>query len=338
MKRLTFIAPDKLEWEDATRPILQGPGEAIVRPMFMGRCDLDVLYLTGRMPLASGEPIGHEIIGRIVELGDKAAIKFKIGQTVIVPAQINCGTCSMCLAGQTGRCEAVPFGASYGMGRDGNYGGAVSDFIRVPFAEAMLVPLPEDIDYSNLTGLVDMASDAWRAIGPPLTIRKGASVLVMGGGTPVIGIYAAALAECLGASRVVYVDPSDRNRDAAARYAVDIAADLDAVPNPEFDIVVDAANDTNRFLQAAKACGPAAWLTSVAPPFTCPDIPMMSMYHRGITYNCSRPNCRHGLEPVLKAWMDQGFRPERIEPKIFKYEDAIEAWLDPALYVALERQ
>ena len=338
MKRLVFVGPGRLEWESTKKPQLQGPGEAIVQPIVMGRCDLDVLYLSGRMPLATGEPIGHEIIGKIVELGEKVLPQFQIGQCVIVPAQINCGSCSMCMSGQTGYCKTVPFGASYGMGREGSYGGAISDYIRVPFANAMMVPLPDGKDYSELTGLVDMASDAWRAVGPALQTKPGGRVLVMGGGTPIIGIYAAALAKCLGASEVVYVDPSARNREAAARYQVAVAENLEAVTELGFDIVVDAANDANLLMQAVNACGPAASLTSVAPPFVCPDLPIMTMYHKGISYHCGRPNCRHGLGPVLEAWTDLDFQPETIEPKVFSYEEAAQAWLDPSLYVAVKRK
>src|SRR5690349_2598531 len=125
MQHAVFIAPGKLEWRETTRPRLQGPREAIVKPIIVGRCDLDTLYVTGRMPLASGEPIGHEIIAEVIELGDDAK-QFHIGQRVIVAAQISCGACSRCRIGQTARCETVPFGSSYGMGRAGNFGGGLS--------------------------------------------------------------------------------------------------------------------------------------------------------------------------------------------------------------------
>ena len=117
MRRMVFLAPGKLEWREAPDPEIEGPDEAIVSPTVMGRCDLDALYLAGRVPMAAGEPIGHEIIGTVVDLGETAARRFRIGQTVIVTAQIACGRCGRCLGGLTGRCENVPFGASYGMGR-----------------------------------------------------------------------------------------------------------------------------------------------------------------------------------------------------------------------------
>src|SRR5262245_37518823 len=135
MRQVVFIAPGKLEWREVPAPQLVGDDDAIVRPIVVGRCDLDTLYVTGRMPLASGEPIGHEIIAEIVEVGTNVT-RFAIGQRVIVAAQISCGRCRRCRAGLTGRCESVPFSASFGMGRAGNYGGGLSDRLRVPFANA----------------------------------------------------------------------------------------------------------------------------------------------------------------------------------------------------------
>ena len=337
MDRLIFLEPGKLDWETVQDPLIEGRDEALVRPTVMGRCDLDVLYLDGRMPLAPREPIGHEIIGEIVDMGEDAAQQFKVGQTVIVSAQINCGKCRQCLTGQTGRCEAVPLGASYGMGRDGDFGGAVCDIVRVPFAKAMLVPIPKLADHSSMIGLADMATDAWRAVGPQLERCPGGSVLVIGGATPVIGLYSAGIAKQLGASRVTYVDPSERNRGVASAYGAEAHAHIDEVANGLFDIVVDAANDPERLLSAIAACGPAAQLTSVAPPVRVDGLPLMEMYFKGLTYTLARPNCRHGHNPALQAWSCKGFDPSLVGPKVFPFEKAIDAWLDEALYVAATR-
>ena len=337
MRHLVFVGPGHVEFREMGAPRLQAPGEAIVRPLVMGRCDLDTLYLAGRMPLASGEPIGHEIIGEIVELGEAAAKRFTIGQRVIVPAQISCGACRMCMSGATGRCEAVPLGASYGMGRVGNFGGGVADLVRVPHAVAMVVPLPKNANLPGMIGLADMATDAWRAVGPQLERRPGGTVLVLGGMVPVIGIFAAALAVVLGAGRVVYVDSDDRRREIASGYGARVAATIEVVGGQHFDIVVDAAGSAELLLAAVHACGPDAALTSVAPPLVSPELPLFEMYYKGLTYRVGRPDCRFGHDHALHAWSAAGFDPARVGPKVFAYEEAEQAWPDPALYVAVVR-
>lgn len=165
MRQLTFIKPGKLEWWDVPESKIRRPGEAIVRSIVVGRCDLDTGYVRGLAPLATGNAIGHECIAEVVDLGDEVTA-FKLGDRVVVSPQICCGTCSFCRRGLTGRCSAVPFAASYGMGREGNYGGAASDFVRVPYADAMLVRLPARSDPIKMIGAADAVLDAWRCVGP----------------------------------------------------------------------------------------------------------------------------------------------------------------------------
>jgi alcohol dehydrogenase len=337
MRQLVFSGPGRVEFREVAAPRLRAACEAIVRPLVMGRCDLDTLYLSGRMPLASGQPIGHEIIGEIVELGDAAARRFRVGQRVIVPAQISCGTCRMCVSGATGRCETVPLGASYGMGRDGDFGGGVADLVWVPYAAAMLVPLPATAELPGMIGLADMATDAWRAVGPQLEPRPAGTVLVLGGMVPVIGIFAAALAVVLGAGRIVYVDGDDHRRAIASGYGAEVVATIEAVAGQHFDIVVDAAGSADLLLAAVRACGPDAALTSVAPPLVSPELPLLEMYYEGLTYRIGRPDCRFGHDHALHAWSATGFDPSRVGPKAFTYEEAEQAWPDPALYVAVVR-
>ncbi len=334
MKHVVFLAPGQLEWREVADARVQSPDEAVVKPVVIGRCDLDRLYLAGRMPLAAGEPIGHEIIGEIVELGERAGRTFRVGQRVFVAAQISCGQCAPCKRGATGRCTSVPFGASYGMGRAGNYGGALSERIRVPFAEAMLVPLPPGMDPVPAIGLADMATDAWRAVAPQLAVRPSGRVLVTAGPCPVISLYAAGLAVSLGAGSVDYVDTDSSCRAIAEAYGATTHQSI-ASTEAAYDVVVDGASDPAILADAVQRCAPDALVTSIAPPFSAPPLPMLAMYHKGVTWRVARPDCRGGHDGVIDACMRRGFRPDRVGPKVFRFDDAIEAWLDPALYVAV---
>jgi threonine dehydrogenase-like Zn-dependent dehydrogenase len=336
MKRVVFLSPGKLEWREAPTPTIQSADDAIVRPIVVGRCDLDTMYVTGRMPLASGEPIGHEIIAEIVELGENVK-GLRVNQRVIVAAQISCGRCRRCVQGHTGRCEVVPFGASFGMGRAGDYGGGLSDLLRVPFANAMLVPIPENVDPVSMIGLADMATDAWRAVGPALNDRPAASVLVLGGATPVIGVYSTGMAVALGASIVDYVDTDAQRRDCAVSYGAHAYENIDACDVRNYEIVVDASGSATQLLAALKRIAPEAIVTSVAPAFVGPEFPLRELYMKGLTYKVGRPNCRAGHDGALRAWSACGFAPERVRPLIRPFETACETWVDPSLFVAVKR-
>jgi threonine dehydrogenase-like Zn-dependent dehydrogenase len=333
MQHVVFVAPGKFEWREAPDPVVDGPMQAIVRPIVVGRCDLDVAYGRGLLPMPSGSPIGHEIIGEVVDAGEDAGVE--PGMRVFVPAQISCGSCRNCRRGLTGRCQAVPFAASYGMGRDGGFGGGLADLVRVPFARAMLTPFPSGADPLALIGAADMGADAWRAVGPHLAANPEARVLVLGGMPPVIGIYSAGLAAALGAPVVDYVDADAGRNAVAASYGATPLAAPGAEP---YDLII-VANPTRGALETAfTVAAPGAVITSVAPTIDgSPVIDTASLYHRGITWAISRPDCRHAHDGIMGAWANCGFCADRAPTRVATWADAPEAWASDALYVAAVR-
>ena len=336
MRQLVFVRPGLVEWRDAAVPVLTSDHAALVRPLVLGRCDLDVGFVRGLAPMASSEPIGHEMIGEVVDVGDGVR-HIRPGQRVIVPSQISCGDCRNCRRGFTGRCQSVPFAASFGMGRPGNYGCAAADLVAVPFADAMLVPLPQGADPVAMIGAADMAADSWRAVAPQLAERPGASVLVVGGLASVIGIYAAGLAVALGAGRVDYADSDPARRAQAAAYGATPLALPGDLPML-YEIVVDACGTPDTLIQAIRATEPEGVLTSVTIHLgeTTP-VPMLEMYHKGITLRTGRANVRTNIPPTLDCCHAHGFRPDLIETRLYGFDDAPAAWMDDALRTAAAR-
>lgn len=337
MRQLTFVRPGHVEWREAADARVQTGLDAVVRPLVLGRCDLDVGFVRGIAPMRSGEPIGHEMIGEVVDVGDLVR-SVRPGQRVIVPSQISCGTCRNCRRGFTGRCQSVPFGAGYGMNREGGFGCAAADVVRVPFADAMLVPLPDGVDPLSLIGAADMALDAWRAVGPQLQARPGATVLVMGGLASVIGIYAAGLAVALGAGRVDYVDGDARRLAEAARYGARAIARPCELAE-QYEIVVDADGDADTLVQALRATEPEGLFTSVSihlRPLT--GLPLAELYHKGISFRTGRANVRTQAEPLLALCRHGRFDPAAISTRVHDFEDAPAAWLDDAVRTVAARR
>jgi threonine dehydrogenase-like Zn-dependent dehydrogenase len=335
-RQLTFVHPGLVEWREVADAIIQTGLDALVRPLVLGRCDLDVGFVRGVAPMREGEPIGHEMIGEVVDVGDLVR-SVTPGQHVIVPSQISCGTCRNCRRGFTGRCQSVPFGAGYGMNRDGNFGCAAADLVRVPYADAMLVQLPTGADPVGMIGAADMALDAWRAVGPQLRERPGASVLVMGGLASVIGIYAAGIAVALGAGRIDYVDDDPGRLAEAAKYGANAIArpcELTEV----YEIVVDADGQANTLVQALRATEPEGLFTSVSihlRPLT--GLPLIELYHKGITFRTGRANVRAQAEALLPLCTHGHFDPAMIDTQLYTFDDAPAAWLDDAVRTVAAR-
>src|SRR3954469_20683085 len=220
MRQLTLTEDKKLEWWDVEEPRLCDDRDAIVRPLAVSACDLDTPMARGLAPLPGPIALGHEFVAEVVD-GVMA------GEKVSVPFQISCGDCARCRAGRTSDCERVAGTAMFGFGPlGGDWGGALSDLVRVPFADHMLVPLPDGVDPTVAASASDNLVDAWRTVGPLLEGRDGAEVLIVAGGAASIALYAVEFAAALGAGRVAYVDEDE------ARLAPGAAAAAGAVAGP----------------------------------------------------------------------------------------------------------
>jgi len=161
MQQLTFIKPGTLEWREVPKPTIQGPKEAIVRPIAVARCDVDFAIYTGLFPAQGPFAVGHEFNGEVVEVGEGVK-NFKVGDEVICSFQIACGECEYCRRGQARSCTAVTRGAMYGFNR--GYGGAHSDYVHVPFADYMLIEKPASLDPVSIASISDNVIDGWRTV------------------------------------------------------------------------------------------------------------------------------------------------------------------------------
>ncbi|MDQ1698630.1 MAG: hypothetical protein QOG34_493, partial [Frankiaceae bacterium] len=212
MRSLVLEAPEQLAWHDVPEPQRQHEREAIVRPLAVATCGLDQPMIYGLTPFAMPIQLGHECVAEVVD-GPET---FQPGDKVVVPFQISCGTCPRCQRGQTGNCASVPALSMYGFGPlGGDWGGMLSDLALVPYAEAMLVPLPDGVDPNAVASVADNVPDGWRAVAPALAQRPGADVLVVGGLIGPIPLYAVDAGLALGATSVTYVD-TDPGRLAVA--------------------------------------------------------------------------------------------------------------------------
>ena len=352
MRELNLISAGRLEWVERPEPTLQTPADAIVRPIVVSRCDGDALpihrhvsralqaglkagvidpavgHICGAIPFAGPFAIGHECIAEVVALG-AAVTTVAVGDRVVVPWSVSCGHCEPCRRGLTSKCRTTTQDrvlAAYGFGPAcGPYGGMVSDLLRVPFADHMLVALPAGLDPLRVAAASDNLADAWRTVVPHLRRRPGARVLVVGGGAQSIGLYAAGLAVAHGASVVDYLD-SSRSRRAIAQ---DLGADAhqrsrrSTTPRDLYDIVVEASSSTAGIRYAIRSTAPGGICTAVGYYLaTNTGVPLMHMYATDITLHLGVSHPR-ALLPELLAWIDQHqFPAERVTSQLADFDAA----------------
>jgi alcohol dehydrogenase len=300
-----------------------------VRPRAVATCDLDALIIGGQSPFPPPFPLGHECVAEVVDVGD-GVTSIEPGQLVSVPFQISCGECEPCRRGRTGNCASVAFMSTYGFGPAvERWGGFLSDLVCVPYADHMLVPLPAGLEPAAVASVSDNISDAWRAVGPTLAAEPGAPVLVVGGAGPgSIGLYAAAIARALGAQSVLYVDPDADRRQTAASLGAETIAELPKRLGP-FPITVDSSADPQGLALALRSTAPDGVCTSTAIYFgEPPELPLLEMYTKGITFKTGRAHVREAMPRVLELVASGALEPERITSRVVAWADASDALLE----------
>jgi len=199
-----------------------GPGEALLRVTLTTICGTDVHILKGEYPVKPGLTIGHEAVGVIEELG-AGITGYKVGDRVLVGAITPCGQCEACLTGHSSQCGGGSGYEALGGWRFGNtINGTQAEYVVVPFAQANLALIPEELTDEQVILLADIASTGISGAESG-AVKLGDKVAVFAQGP--IGICASIGARLLGASMVIGVDGDDQRIATARAMGVDVVLD-----------------------------------------------------------------------------------------------------------------
>ncbi|MGA5841973.1 zinc-dependent alcohol dehydrogenase [Streptomyces pseudogriseolus] len=222
MKALTWQGKRDVRVETVPDPRIEEPTDAVIRVTSTGLCGSDLhLYEVLTPFMTPGDILGHEPMGIVEEVG-AAVPDLQVGDRVVVPFQIACGNCWMCLTGLHTQCETTQVTAE-GMGAAlfgytrlyGAVPGAQAEYLRVPQAQYGPIKVPEGPADDRFVYLSDVLPTAWQAVAYA-EVPQGGSVAVLGLGP--IGDMACRIAQVKGAGRVFGVDlVPERLRRAKAR-------------------------------------------------------------------------------------------------------------------------
>lgn len=338
MQQLVLTDRREIRWIEVPEPGLLDARDALVRPLAVALCDIDQQFVCGDMPAGGQVALGHEFVAEIVETGE-AVTSVEMGDRVIVPFQISCGECPLCRLGATGNCQAVPplsmFGFASALG--GDWGGALSDLVRVPFADHMVVRVPAGIEPVAVASVSDNLPDAWRTIAPQLERAPRAEVLVIGGGRS-IALYAVQIALALGASRVVYRDSDPHRLELAETFGAEVAEGLPKRPSERFPVTVDSSFSEEGLAFALRSTEPDGHCTHTGVlrgPET--PLPLYEMYTTGVHFHVGRPMARAVIPHVLNLIEAGRIVPELVTSRVASWDEAAEAAGTPETKLVIVR-
>ena len=336
MRQLIYIEPNRLTWQDVKPPSISSDREALVRPLAVSRCDLDYYIATGVAALPGPFAFGHETYDEIVDVGDDVR-GFAPGDRVIVPFQISCGSCARCRRGHTGLCSSVPYRSAFGMAplSGVEYGGSLSDLIKVPFAQHMLVHAPRSLKAEAMAGLADNVTTAFTLVAEPLSRLPRAPVLVVGGLGSGIGLHVAQCAIALGSDKVVFVDDDEESLRLARQIGADpvaISIDLNSELNDKFPITIDASGKDAGLLLAIRATEYEGICQRTYGAFEERTLtPLRDMYARNITLKLGRVHARAHMDCALNLMYAGRLEPQAVITSTYSFSDAAEALVEPGI-------
>lgn len=222
---------------DRNRPMpeIKHPQDAIVRVTRSCICGSDLHLYHGLVPdTRVGMCFGHEFTGIVEEVGPEVT-ELKVGDHVMVPFNIACGTCAFCRQGLFGNChesntQATAVGGIFGYSHTaGGYDGGQAEYVRVPYANVGPTKIPEGMDVDDAVLLTDVVPTGYQAAEMG-GIQKGDTVVVFGAGP--VGIMAAKCAWLFGAGRVIVIDHLDYRLEFVKNYAQCEAYNFKSMDDP----------------------------------------------------------------------------------------------------------
>jgi alcohol dehydrogenase len=330
MRALAAAPGARLRWRHVAAPPPPGPHGAIVRPVAASTCDMDCPIMLGATPIALPLHLGHECVAEVLRIGEQVAT-VRPSDRVIVPFQINCGECPPCRDGRTGSCIGVPPLSMYGFGlAGGHWGGAFSDQLAVPYADAMLVPLPDGIDPVAAASVADNVCDAYRHIGPHLpAVLSGnpdAEILVLSAVsrrslfTPSCPLYTGLIASALGARRVYFADGRPGVRAHAERLGMQALDPRELRHRDPFPLVADVS--VENLADALASTAPDGICSSSGGLHRGTRIPFLQMYIRNATLHLGRTHARALIPRVLELMTEGVLHPETVTTTVAPFDEA----------------
>ncbi|MBB1511493.1 glutathione-dependent formaldehyde dehydrogenase [Tessaracoccus sp. MC1627] len=210
MRAVTWQGRGKVELTEVPDPAIENPTDVVVRVTSTAICGSD-LHLIGPLTpfMTRGDVLGHEFMGVVEEIGSQIT-HLRVGDRVVVPFNISCGSCFMCSRGLHSQCETTQV-REYGTGAAlfgytklyGQVPGGQAEFVRVPQAQFGPIKLPETGPDERWLYLSDILPTAWQAV-KYAELQPGETLAVIGLGP--VGQLVARAAREQGAGRVIAVD------------------------------------------------------------------------------------------------------------------------------------
>jgi threonine dehydrogenase-like Zn-dependent dehydrogenase len=233
MKALVYHGRGDIRCDEVPDPKIEDGRDAILKVTACAICGSDLHLMGGFVPeMKSGDVLGHECMGEVVEVG-RDNKRLKVGDRVVIPFCLACGECRMCRMELYSCCErsnrngkeqanALGYGVAGVLGYShltGAYAGGQAEYVRIPFADFGAFIVPDGYSDEQVLFLSDIFPTGYMG-AENCNIKKGQTIAVLGCGP--VGLFSIMSAFVLGAGRVIAVDTVKERMDLARRLGAEV--------------------------------------------------------------------------------------------------------------------
>lgn len=327
MKALIYNGPGKVALEDRPKPAIAEPGDAIVRVTKTTICGTDLHIIKGDVPsCAPGRVLGHEGVG-VIEAVGAGVSAFKPGDRVLISCISSCGKCEYCRKLMYSHCTTG--GWILGNRIDGTQ----AEFVRIPYADTSLYPIPAGADEEALVMLSDILPTGFECGVLNGKVAPGGTVAIVGAGP--IGLAALLTAQFYSPAQVIMIDLDDKRLDVGKRFGATGAVNSSDGKAAEavmaltggrgVDTAIEAVGIAATFELCEKIVAPGGTIANIGVHGTKVDLHLENLWDRNITIT-TRLVDTVSTPMLLKSMGTKKVDPTQLITHHFKLDDVLGAY------------
>jgi alcohol dehydrogenase len=285
MKALVYLGPSQKALEDRPKPEVTAPTDAIVKITKTTICGTDLHILKGDVPSCQpGRILGHEGVGIVDSIGP-AVTAFKSGDRVLISCISACGKCEYCRKLMYSHCTTG--GWILGNRIDGTQ----AEFVRIPYADTSLYPIPDGVDEEALVMLSDILPTGFECGVLNGKVQPGSSVAIVGAGP--IGLAALLTAQFYSPAEIIMIDLDDHRLGVAKRFGAtatvnstdgNAAEKISTLTGKRgVDTAIEAVGIPATFELCEKIVAPGGTIANIGVHGTKVDLHLENLWDRNIT-------------------------------------------------------
>jgi alcohol dehydrogenase len=327
MKALVYLGASKKALQDRPKPEIAAPTDAIVRITKTTICGTDLHILKGDLPTClPGRILGHEGVGIVDQIGP-AVTTFKPGDHVLISCISACGICVYCRKQMYSHCTTG--GWILGNRIDGTQ----AEFVRTPYADTSLYPIPEGADEEALVMLSDILPTGFECGVLNGKVQPGSVIAIVGSGP--VGLAALLTAQFFSPAEIIMIDLDDNRLEMAKRFGATASvnsADGKAVEtvmkmtgNRGVDTAIEAVGIPATFELCEGIVAPGGTIANIGVHGAKVDLHLEHLWDRNITITTRL------VDTVSTPMLLNSVRSNKIDPKLlithrFKFERILDAY------------